>query len=259
MPIHADGFAEDLPTLLAQLESTQSETGLAELSQRLYHQGVVYPASFAALPDLIRIAEKWPPPARFRLLSLILGILTGEDADSLRRPYDRSLETDIPAEWVTTSNRIDATSPTREQYTNEIATLVRLTTESLASRVWPEFDFAYLLCALLALEGDVSWLGKLDYLRFGFNELCTNCDAEIDIFITEEPAFAECEGTNGADRQTLLQPANPVELTDSPQWLYETARAYNQTNVAGWIVYLLGTGNCPRCKTRFNVSDMFGE
>ncbi len=255
---HANGSAEDIPVVLAELESTQSETILDELWQKIYYLGAVYSASFAALPDLIRIAERYHPRDRLKILSLIVGILTGEDADNLLRPHDSSLEIE-PLQWMTTRDRIATAAPTRERYTTEIATLLRLTEESLDSQDWSESDFLYLLCAILALRGDVSWLDRLDYIRFGFDGTCANCDSAIDIFITEDPAFAECEGIDGEDRQTFLKPANSAEFTGSARWLDDTARQYRQDPVAGWIADWLGTGTCPLCKASFNVSEMYGN
>ena len=58
------GSAEQIPELLAQLETSHDPEILSILWDRLYHQGSVFSASFAALPDLIIIAEQWHPRER---------------------------------------------------------------------------------------------------------------------------------------------------------------------------------------------------
>ncbi len=58
---HAYGAASDVPALLTALETAPAPSRFDEdpwfsLWSALYHQGDVYSASYAALPELIRIA-----------------------------------------------------------------------------------------------------------------------------------------------------------------------------------------------------------
>ena len=55
------GSAEYLPELLEELATSHESELIETLWERLYNQGSVYSASFAALPGLIRIAEQWYP------------------------------------------------------------------------------------------------------------------------------------------------------------------------------------------------------
>jgi hypothetical protein len=61
---HAYGLASDTPDLLRQLEAFPKAEGRDEpwfsLWSSLAHQGDVYPASFAAVPHVIRILAKAP-------------------------------------------------------------------------------------------------------------------------------------------------------------------------------------------------------
>ena len=61
---HAYGFASDIPGLLRQLENGSTSVGQNEpwftLWSSLAHQGDVYPASFAAVPHVIRVLASAP-------------------------------------------------------------------------------------------------------------------------------------------------------------------------------------------------------
>lgn len=64
---HAYGSAADIPPLLIQLESLPSAEGESEpwysLWSALAHQGDVYPASFAAVPHVVRALASAPAEA----------------------------------------------------------------------------------------------------------------------------------------------------------------------------------------------------
>ena len=64
---HAYGFASDTPDLLRQLQSLPDSSGQSEpwftLWSSLAHQGDVYPASFAAVPHVIRALATAPVSA----------------------------------------------------------------------------------------------------------------------------------------------------------------------------------------------------
>ncbi len=61
---HAYGPALDIPDLLRQLEGLPSSEGMAEpwfsIWSALAHQGDVYPASFAAVPHVVRVLASAP-------------------------------------------------------------------------------------------------------------------------------------------------------------------------------------------------------
>jgi hypothetical protein len=64
---HAYGVASDIPDLLRQLESLPASKGEREpwfsIWSSLAHQGDVYPASFAAVPHVVRVLAKAPSKA----------------------------------------------------------------------------------------------------------------------------------------------------------------------------------------------------
>lgn len=66
---HAYGEASDTPNLLRQLESLPKSEGDKEpwfsIWSSLAHQGDVYPASFAAVPHIVRVLSQSPATADF--------------------------------------------------------------------------------------------------------------------------------------------------------------------------------------------------
>ncbi|MDL2078998.1 hypothetical protein QNN03_21415 [Streptomyces sp. GXMU-J15] len=58
---HARGTAENIPGLLEAVGPDPRDSGWDALSDLLYHQGTVHPASFAALPHLAEPARRWSP------------------------------------------------------------------------------------------------------------------------------------------------------------------------------------------------------
>jgi len=64
---HAYGIASDTPNLLRQLEALPESSGESEpwfsLWSSLAHQGDVYPASFAAVPHVVRVLSAAPTTA----------------------------------------------------------------------------------------------------------------------------------------------------------------------------------------------------
>ncbi|WP_042725347.1 hypothetical protein [Chthoniobacter flavus] len=99
---HAYGAADDIPPLLRQLESFPVSCGDSEpwftLWSSLCHQDDVYPASFAAVPHIIRILATAPTRASFSFFQLptCIEIARARDGfpipDDLRQPYFDSLQ-----------------------------------------------------------------------------------------------------------------------------------------------------------------------
>jgi hypothetical protein len=99
---HAYGAADDIPPLLRQLESFPVSSGDSEpwytLWSSLCHQDDVYPASFAAVPHIIRVLATDPARASFSFFQLpaCIEIARARDAfpspTDLRQPYFDSLE-----------------------------------------------------------------------------------------------------------------------------------------------------------------------
>ena len=78
---HGYGTAEDIPALLVAAEDSGLESGPAwdDVWSRLYHQGTVYTASYAALPLLADMAERHAPAGYVAALDLASAIIASID------------------------------------------------------------------------------------------------------------------------------------------------------------------------------------
>jgi hypothetical protein len=250
------GSAQHIPELLEELKNSRDPEILDELWQRLCHQGSVYSASFAALPELVKIAEQWHPSNDcLDIISLATSILTGEDGDNLRRP-SRGVESEESQEWTTTVDRIDINSPTRDRYQTEIDTLLRLSETYLQQPILSAGDFVDLLSSIARLKGYHSWGEALEYFALswiGWGGYCARCGEFIYIYTTDESAIAEVEKTNSQTLQTFLDPVPAESLTGIARWLYNDACDRGFDLVAQKITYILGTGSCPQCGADFQV------
>jgi hypothetical protein len=79
---NAYGESSGIPKLLAQAANLPEDSGYRtepyfSLWSALCHQGDVYPASYAALPHLVRIVEQNPAKFRWTLLALVHAIEVG--------------------------------------------------------------------------------------------------------------------------------------------------------------------------------------
>ena len=76
---HARGTAEDIPGLLEAVGPDPRDPGWDTLSDLLWSQGTVHPASFAALPRLTELARRWSPVERCMPLFLASRIVAARD------------------------------------------------------------------------------------------------------------------------------------------------------------------------------------
>lgn len=90
----AFGSARDVPRLLAALATLDAERDRAEiwfaLWRMLCHEGEVYPASYAAAPHVVAIAERLPLRERAQALQLVASI-EGYRAGGVAPPIDSVL------------------------------------------------------------------------------------------------------------------------------------------------------------------------
>lgn len=92
---HAYGSAESIPTLLALLASFPDETSYKEepwfsLWSSLYHQGDIYSASFAAVPEIVKHLASAPERATFSFFALPASIEIARAKDDLAIPPEFS-------------------------------------------------------------------------------------------------------------------------------------------------------------------------
>lgn len=130
---HAYGSAEDIPPLLRQLETLPTSEGDKEpwfsIWSALAHQGDVYPASFAAVPHVVRVLAVAPAVADFSYF-------------------------DFPA-WVEICRQKNGIDVPEELQTAYFAALARLPSlvAAAAERDWDEDMLRSALSAIAAAKG----------------------------------------------------------------------------------------------------------
>ncbi|WUI02432.1 hypothetical protein OHR68_11715 [Spirillospora sp. NBC_00431] len=233
---HAYGSAEDVPGLLDQAGPGLEDATWEELWGRLCHQGTVYTASYAALPDLTRMARQWSPGERVMPLVLAGAIVASTDRDGVR------------------------TDP-RTAHAAEVGELARLTEETLRGGVADDAAaYVHVLQALLAFEGVAVWGQRLDGLNDEEYEVdCPHCQAGNFVAFGEYGHFATTDGLymNDTDsRRTPLLPARPSSLEGLAQRLYARAVADGHPEVASKLTYLFGGARCAECDQPFGVAEV---
>jgi hypothetical protein len=229
---HAYGPASDVPALLDRVRADIPDIDAwHELWSCLCHQGTVYPASYAALPMLLDVAETLPAAGRSDALILMAAILTADDLHGVERP---------PTE---TTDRIA-----------EVA--AQLADTCLQAMAGDAVTFLYLLEAAAAFDGDLTWGRNLQYLSDGTYEgRCPTCNHALYFAIGDRYGFfvsAE-EWIIPAEARIAIHPADPSRLAGRGAWLHDRAVRHNQATVACWITHLFGTTACPACLQPFAV------
>jgi hypothetical protein len=230
---HAYGSAENVPALLDRLVPDPSAEVWGDLWSCLCHQATVYPASFAALPRLTKIAGSWAPADRAMILALCGSIVAG-------------------------ARQSHGAGDVRTTYAAEIEELLRLTNESMRTPT-EEGTFIYLLQAALAFENVPVWDTMLDALVQGEYELehCPGCAAHLFVVIGARGFFVasgDYAREDGVPKGELT-PTVPSELDDVARRSYDTANDLGQEDLASKLLYLCGNATCPDCGTTFVVID----
>lgn len=233
---HAYGPATDVPDMLADLESSADTDVLDEIWGCLCHQETAYSASFAALPELLRIAACFPPGRRLDVLILAGAILVSGVVGGSRYEFMRGLE------------------PTIEGFR-------KLAHECLNLGEYSQAEFVCLLQAICAFEGDALWGHSLDNLNAGyFPAVCPNCGRELDIVVGVNGVFAaDHNSSNKAVRPPTILTPTGAPLDPPGNWMRDQAIAAGQADIAEWLTYLFGTGRCAECDSKFSVPGAVGR
>lgn len=223
----AHGSAVDVPELLGRLRPERSPDW-DEAWARLCPHGSVFPASLAALPQLMRLAASWTPAARVEPLLLAGAILGSRE-------------------------RHHQVADVRGRYEVEIFALRRLTQESLRSSFLLQDTGTYirLLQALMAFEGRGPWDSLLGGLIVQEYEIsCPRCAADLSLTLGDRGYVA----AHGAVPTALL-PAEPQDLNGTALALHRTAIRDQQKTVAFQLTHLFGQATCPRCDTLISIAE----
>jgi hypothetical protein len=227
------GSASDVPLLL---EDTAASTDWnapcwQELWSRLYHQGSVAPASYAALPRLAEVAGARPDVAMDPALVLFASILAAADG----RPE---------------------TTDTRSRYAFAVAALIPVAEHKL-DLVEDRTDIIYALQAIAALEDLSVWQRQLHGLADEEVELeCPACGDHIYLELVGDTIVATAD-PDDTRQGRVVRAAHPEDLAVPEARLLDLCQVHGHTRVAAELLHLFGQVTCPHCQTQFHVADAF--
>ena len=219
------------PALLRDAAATADWSAVAwhELWQRLYHQGSVSPASYAALPALAKIAASRTEVALDPALFRVAAIIASNDAPS-------------------------AIDGARGVYAAELAAL-RPGAEGKVALVRDRADVLWALKVVAALEDLSPWQRDLDRLANDEVELeCPSCGDYIYLELVDG-ALVAATGSDGVHDGQPVQQAPPSDLGPAKARLVTLSEANGHPDVAREMLQLLGRAGCPHCGTWFPIPD----
>lgn len=232
---HAYGSAADIPAMLDAVTPEPHTEAWNDLWSAVCHQGSVYSASAAVLPQLRAMAQQWAPGDRLAPLVLAGAIVASRDP---------SPDFDI--------------APFRA----DVDALAMLAMDAITAARWSRVDFIYLLQAAMGLQGHALWGGQLDRLADGeFHAVCNACDAELQVAIGEYGYFVTDE--EWLDRpdtpRHAIEAAEAASLTGIGARLHGLAHDADQPAVAHDLRHLFGHATCPACSQRLSIADAIAK
>ncbi|MEV8351942.1 hypothetical protein ACFVTT_37100 [Streptomyces niveus] len=216
-----------VPELLEVVENEDDAEAWQELGYRLVlEHDLVAPASFVALPRLMRLASDSERARR----------LAGE---ILERAAGHHGCDDLLA------NCAGAIEEFRELLDKHLRTRP---TERLA-----------VFRALLAVEEEYHWAAVLgDFTDDFYGVACPHCAAEVTIAIGDCGRYSAIRDWNMGDvHRRDLRPASLDELSGAGRWMYETATRAGEELLASGISHLFGKAGCPGCASVFTIADEY--
>ncbi|MFF8975082.1 hypothetical protein [Streptomyces sp. NPDC014995] len=221
------GDVDRVPALLERVELGDDAEAWEELGYRLVLEcELVFPASFAALPRLVRLASR---SARARgLAGTILRCAAGHHGCD-----------DLLAGCA------DAIAEFRE-----------LLDLHLQAR---PVDYLATFRDLLAAKEQYHWSAVLGEFTDDFYHLaCPHCAVEVTIAIGDHGRYSAIRDWHLGDVDRLgLRPAAREELSGIGRWMHQTAVRDGHEALADGIAHLFGKAECPRCASVFNIADEY--
>jgi hypothetical protein len=225
------GSAAEVPVLLEAAASSTDWDAPAwqELWSQLYHQGSVAPASYAALPELARIARTRPVVAVDPALFLFASIVAS---------------TDGPPEIA----------GVRDRHAVAIAGLLPVAEDKL-DLVRDRTEIIYALQNVAALEDLSVWHWRLEGLAGGEVEVeCPACGDDIYLELPGDDSYATADPADLREGQ-VVRPARPTDLGPPEARLLDLCHAHGHHTVAAELLHLFGVVTCPPCGTQFSIAD----
>ncbi|MEV1068774.1 hypothetical protein [Streptomyces sp. NPDC050263] len=216
-----------VPELLERVETRNDPEAWKELGWRLVlEHDVVSPASFAALPRLVRLA---PHSAQARGLA-------GQILERAAGPHGCD---DLPANC-----------------TGAIAEFREVLDRHLRSR---PADYLVSFRALLAVEEQYHWANTLEGFTDGILHVdCPHCGVGVTIAIGCFGCYAQVRD-GGEEIRRELRPAVGEQLVGTGRWMHQITVRDGQEVLTGGIAHLFGKAECPCCAGVFNVADEYAS
>jgi hypothetical protein len=153
----------------------------------------------------------------------------------------------------------DPDAPHRERYASEIADLLGVARELLATP--GTGDFVYLQMAVLAFEEAGVWAEALEGVVNEEYELeCPECADGLFVAFGSYGYFCVAgdyvtgPGAEDTEGRAALIPVAPDRLAGIGARLHREAVAAGQLEVAHALTYVFGRAHCPSCDAVFTVS-----
>lgn len=221
------GPAGEVPRLLQEAEAAGDEPkAWNDLWGRLCHQGTVSPASYAALPLLLDMAERHGGAPHIAALDLAGGILASTDGP-------RDLD-DVRLEHAAT-----------------IAGLRAIAEQNLAC-AQSDADFVYAVQTLMAFEGRGPWQRQFSALVDGELEFeCPRCGEDL-LLDLEAGTYDVTSFSDGSCLPTTAIAADPGPGGDERR-VMDLAIESCREGVVDRLRRVFGDVICPRCGERSGI------
>ena len=217
----AYGPADAVPGLLAR--AAEDDGVWPELWSRLCHQGTVYAASLAALPDLARLAAAHEGTGFNEALHLAGAIVASDDVVGTR-----SLD--------------------RVEHSEVLAELAKVARGALATAV-EDGEFVAALQSLVAFDSGGVWARELETVVDGEAQLtCPHCGADLLMTLGDQPTLTSYDD-KGASPVSPVEPADDVE-----RGLLETTAEHGRVVVVAALRALFGRTACLSCGDELRIA-----
>ncbi len=216
-----------VPALLERVELEDNAEAWEELRYRLVlEHDLVFPAGFAALPRLVRLASR---SARARGLAGTI----------LRRAAGHHGCDDLLADCA-----------------GAIAEFRKLLDRHLQSR---PVDYLATFLDLLAAKEQYHWSAVLgDFTDDFYHLTCPHCAVEVTIAIGDYGRYSAIRDWHQGDvDRRVLRQASREGLSGIGRWMHETAVRDGREALADGIAHLFGKGECPCCASVFNIAEEY--
>lgn len=222
---HAHGRADDVPSMLRTLETARSgvdrDLAWEQLWSSLCHQGMIYSASYAAVPFVVDLARERPPSEQLLFWIFVATIAAEGEASDIPRALHGAYQAAL----------------VRARATVEASDWSRLDADE---RPW-------LVSALANLQGERAVARAVEGLIDGEIALaCPACDGDVYVSVSQAPFVASNVNPEGGWRSQDL-----TRLTPRPDPRIDALLMFADEPLTPRLRGLASTVLCPTCEEAF--------